>query len=275
MTGDRAQLPVRSPWFVAEPVEALVSGDAGRGITWIREPGVHPFLRANIWHVAGRDRDLLVDSGMGISSLREAFPDLITERTVLFVTHGHLDHAGGAHEFPERYCHADDVGMLVEPDDETLVTAELDDDFASALAADSPDEDPPPYLVDSVPDAAYDVRGYAVTPAPPSHTLEDGEFLELGDRSFEVIHLPGHTPGSTVLFEQATGVLFTGDVLYEGELLDELPESDIDAYVASMSRLLDLDVSIALPGHEDPLTPEDVQRLGTGYLTKRARRSPR
>jgi len=257
------QLPVRSPWFVAE--------NGGPGITWIRELGVHPFLRANIWHVKGRDRDLLVDAGMGIASLREAFPDLMTERTVLFVTHGHLDHAGGAYEFAERYCHPDEVGMLATPDDETLVIAELEESFAKALAEDSPDQSPPLYLVDSVPDPDYDVHGYSVRPAPPSLTLEDGEVIDLGDRCFEVVHLPGHTPGSTVLFEQATGVLFSGDVLYEGELLDELPESDIDSYVASMQRLLDLDVTMALPGHENPLSTEDVQRIGTAYLTKRAR----
>ncbi len=263
----QAQLPVRSPWFVSEPVP----GDAGRTVTWIREPGVHPFLRANIWHVKGRDRDLLVDAGMGIASLREAFPDLINDQTVLFVTHGHLDHAGGAHEFDQRFCHPDEVGMLRQPDDETLVIAELEESFATALAADSPDGNPPPFLIDSVPHDEYDVHSYAVTPAPPSQTLQDGEVIDLGDRTFEVIHLPGHTPGSTVLFEPATGILFTGDVLYEGELLDELPESDIDSYVASMQRLLDLDVTVALPGHEDPLTTEDVQRLGTAYLSKRAR----
>ena len=263
-------LPVRDPWFTATAVEAVSAGQAA-AVTWIREPGVHPFLRANIWHVRGRDRDLLVDAGMGIASLREAFPDLTDDRTALFVTHGHLDHAGGAHEFAERYCHPDEVGMLTDPEDETLVVAELDEAFAKALADDSPD-DPPQYLVDSVPHPGYDVLEYAVRPAPPSHTLEDGEVIDLGDRCFEVIHLPGHTPGSTVLYESATGVLFTGDVLYDGELLDELPESDIDAYVASMQRLLDLDVSVALPGHEDPLTPDAVQRLGTAYLSKRARR---
>jgi glyoxylase-like metal-dependent hydrolase (beta-lactamase superfamily II) len=273
MATHRAQLPVRDPWFTTTPLPGAAA-DAAGGITWIREPGVHPFLRANIWHVPGRDRDLLVDAGLGVASLREAFPELASDRTVLFVTHGHLDHAGGAHEFDQRYCHQDEVGMLSEPDDETLVVAELDQGFATALAADSPDE-PPEYLIDSVPSADYDVHGYGVVAAPPSHTVEDGEVIDLGDRTFEVIHQPGHTPGSTVLYESATGVLFTGDVLYDGELLDELPESDIDAYVTSMQRLLDLDVSVALPGHEEPLSPDDVQRLGLAYLSKRARRSLR
>ena len=64
-------------------------------------------------------------------------------------------------------------------------------------------------------------------------------------------------------------MLFTGDVLYDGELLDELPESSIDDYVESMRRLLALDAPMAYAGHEQPLTRDDVQRLGTSYLTHR------
>ena len=56
--------------------------------------------------------------------------------------------------------------------------------------------------------------------------------IDLGDRVFEVVHLPGHTPGSAGLIDRDSGVLFTGDVLYDGDLLDELPESNIDDYVA-------------------------------------------
>jgi glyoxylase-like metal-dependent hydrolase (beta-lactamase superfamily II) len=125
-------------------------------------------------------------------------------------------------------------------------------------------------LIDSAPDAGYDVSAYRVRPAPPTSTLTDGESIDLGDRTFTVIHLPGHTPGSSVLLEEKTGVLFTGDVLYDGELLDELPESDIDAYVASMRRLLELDVAMALPGHEQVLAADDVRRLGSAYLERRA-----
>lgn len=257
-----AQLPVRTPWFTAS--------DAGFGVRRILEEGVHPFLRANIWHVRGRDRDLWVDAGMGIASLAEAFADDFDRDKVLFVTHGHLDHAGGAHEFSDRCCHVAEAQVLEHPEDETLVTAELSPEFAAALAADEPGGTPPDYLIDSVPDLQYDVAGYGVRSAAPTATLTDGDVIDLGDRTFTVVHLPGHTPGSSVLFDEKNGVLFTGDVLYDGELLDELPESSIESYVASMQRLLELDASVAFPGHEQVLGPDDVQRIGRGYLSRRS-----
>jgi glyoxylase-like metal-dependent hydrolase (beta-lactamase superfamily II) len=159
--------------------------------------------------------------------------------------------------------------MLAEPEEATLVTADLPSSFAEAMAADEPDGVAPEYLVDAVPFPGYDVAAYTITPAPVTDALADGDTIDLGDRVFEVVHLPGHTPGSAALFDHASGVLFTGDVLYDGELLDELPESNIDDYVTSMRRLLALDVSMAYAGHEQPLTRDDVQRLGTAYLTHR------
>ena len=69
-------------------------------------------------------------------------------------------------------------------------------------------------------------------PAAPATTLLcDGDVVDLGDRAFEVLHLPGHSPGSIGLWEPATGVLFSGDAIYDGPLLDELDGCDIAAYV--------------------------------------------
>jgi len=48
-------------------------------ITLIFEPHVVPFLRCNIWHVRGRDRDLVIDTGMGIASLRAFAKDILTK----------------------------------------------------------------------------------------------------------------------------------------------------------------------------------------------------
>jgi glyoxylase-like metal-dependent hydrolase (beta-lactamase superfamily II) len=257
----QAQLPVRAPWFERR--------DVAPGITWLLEPAVHGFLRSNIWHVRGADRDLVVDTGMGIAPLRSTFPDLFESETVAFFTHGHYDHTGGGHEFARRASHSAEAVMLAEPEAATLVTADLPSSFAEAMAADEPGGVAPAYLVDAVPFAGYDVAAYTITPAPVTDPLADGDTIDLGDRVFEVVHLPGHTPGSAALFDHDSGVLFTGDVLYDGELLDELPESSIDDYVTSMRRLLALDVSMAYAGHEQPLSRDDVQRLGTAYLTHR------
>jgi glyoxylase-like metal-dependent hydrolase (beta-lactamase superfamily II) len=260
--GIQRELPVRGQWFERREVAP--------GISWIIEPSVHGFLRSNIWHVRGRDRDLVVDTGMGITSLRSSLPELFDHDPIAFLTHGHYDHIGGAFEFSRRAGHVSESAMLAEPEEATLISADLPLSFAEALAADDPDGVCPDFLVDAIPDVGYDLEGYGVRPAPLTDRLVDGDVIDLGDRVLEVVHLPGHTPGSAVLFDQASGVLFTGDVLYDGGLLDELPESSIDDYVASMRRLLTLDVSIAYPGHEQPLGPDEVRRIGRSYLQMRA-----
>ena len=56
------ELPVADPWFVVDAV--------GDGITLISEPHVHPLLRCNVWHVRGRDVDLVVDTSLGLRPLR-------------------------------------------------------------------------------------------------------------------------------------------------------------------------------------------------------------
>jgi glyoxylase-like metal-dependent hydrolase (beta-lactamase superfamily II) len=160
--------------------------------------------------------------------------------------------------------------MLAVPEAATLVTSELSASFAEAIAADEPSGVTPAYLVDAVPYDTFEVAAYEVRPAPLTDQLVDGDLIDLGDRCFEVVHLPGHTPGSAGLLDRAAGVLFTGDVLYDGELLDELPESSIDDYQVSMRRLLALDIDVAYPGHEQPLSQEDVRRLGSAYLERRA-----
>lgn len=261
-TTDVTDLPVRTEWFA--------SAELADDVTRIVEPSVNPFLRSNIWHVPGRDRDLVVDTGMGIGDLRSAFPALFEREPLVFVTHGHYDHTGGAHEFSDRWSHSSEASMMAHPEIATLVTDELSDSFAKALAAGSPAGAAPTFLIDAIPYPGYDVISYRTVAAPSTTLAEDGDAVSLGDRSFEVIHLPGHTPGSAGLFEHDTGMLFTGDVLYDGDLLDELPESNIEAYVESMRRLLTLPVTVVHAGHEDSFGAERLSALVEDYLRLRA-----
>jgi glyoxylase-like metal-dependent hydrolase (beta-lactamase superfamily II) len=107
-------------------------------------------------------------------------------------------------------------------------------------------------------------------PVSPTRIVDEGDVLDLGDRRFTVLHLPGHTPGEIGLWEPATGILFSGDCVYEsGALLDELPESNIPDYVRSMERLRDMPVRIVHGGHDDPFGRERLLELIVEYVERR------
>jgi glyoxylase-like metal-dependent hydrolase (beta-lactamase superfamily II) len=216
------------------------------GVVRIVEPHVDPFLRANLFLVRGRDRDLLVDSGLGISSLRTELADLFERPVVVVATHRHFDHVGGLHEFDEVVVHRDDA--------EAVATAE---GFASLRIEDYPPEElsgygPPAALLTALPREGFDLGSYRVRPVTPTRIVDEGDEVGLGDRRFTVLHLPGHTPGELGLWEQGTGTLFSGDCVYEsGVLLDELPESNVADYLRSMRRLRELPVRVVHGGHDD------------------------
>ena len=202
-------------------------------ITLIDEPHIDPFFRCNCWHVRGRDGDMLLDSGMGVVSLREWVP-LVTERPLEAVaSHTHFDHIGCHHEFERRSVHRAEAAILAAPTN-------------AATLAD-------PYATDAIfaalPPEPYRSADYAVAPAPATRLLDDGDRIDLGDRSFEVIHTPGHSPGGIALWEERSGMLFSGDLVYDGELIEDTYHSNADDYVASMRRLLDLPVRVVHAGH--------------------------
>ena len=129
----------------------------------------------------------------------------------------------------------------------------------------------PELLLEAIPDARYDPGSYALAPMSGVTELRDGDVIDLGDRVVRVMHLPGHTPGSINLYEPEARHLFTGDVLYDGGLIDTCVGSDIEAYIATMRTLLELPVERAFPGHGQILDAREVQRVAVGYLADRAR----
>jgi glyoxylase-like metal-dependent hydrolase (beta-lactamase superfamily II) len=246
-------LPVVTNWFHSEP--------AGPLVTVLSEPHADELINANIWHVRGRDRDLLVDCGLGIGSLRSALPEAGNGDPVVVVTHAHLDHMGGAHEFG---------GCLAHPDEP--VTAPPPGSLRGpALAAElGLTETLPPLLIDALPRAGFDLDGYRVRPVPVTRQLRDGDRVDLGDRVFTVLHLPGHSPGSIALLDEHDGTLFSGDVIYEGELLDDIAGADPGRYGASLRRLRELPVRAVCPGHGPAFGRQRLHALIDEYLLKGA-----
>jgi glyoxylase-like metal-dependent hydrolase (beta-lactamase superfamily II) len=96
--------------------------------------------------------------------------------------------------------------------------------------------------------------------------IGEGDVIDLGDRAFEVLHLPGHSPGSIGLWDSPAGILFSGDAIYDGPLLDELAGSSIDQYCMTMERLMVLPVTVVHAGH-DPSFGRDRLRQLRGAVT--------
>ena len=104
-------------------------------------------------------------------------------------------------------------------------------------------------MFSALPPGGFDQGTYDVLPAPATRLIDDGDVLDLGDRHLEVLHTPGHSPGSIALWEAASGVLFSGDTVYDGPLVTDAWHSAIDDYVLSMERLLALPVRVVHGGH--------------------------
>ncbi|SFH29568.1 MBL fold metallo-hydrolase [Modicisalibacter xianhensis] len=220
------------------------------GVTRIDEPWIRPFYRCNMWYVRGRERDLLVDFGLGAVPLRRHV-SLVAERDLIAVaSHTHFDHIGAACEFDICHVHAEEEDILASPDRErTLAEGFLDDAMFEAL-----------------PPAPFEYHTYRIEPPRRIVTLEDGETIDLGDRQFMVVHTPGHSPGGIALWEAATGTLISGDVIYDGPLIEDTWHSNLTDYAASLRRLRQLPVRVVHGGHFPSFSGERLQTMIDAWL---------
>lgn len=206
------------------------------GITLIHEPWMPFFFRCNMWHIRGRDRDLLVDTGLGAFPLRRNVP-ILNERPILCVSsHTHFDHIGMTAEFEERLVHPLEADILADPrNDATLFEYYAHDGRDAELFITPPE--------------GWDAQSYSIKPAPATGLLEHGQRIDLGDRSFEVLHTPGHSPGHISLWEEATGTLIAQDVIYDGALVTDCDGADMADYRRSMKMLSEYQPRIIHGGH--------------------------
>jgi len=206
-------------------------------IMLIWEQHVSPDLRCNIWHIKGRECDLLIDSGLGVVSLRDKVAELSQRPVLALASHTHFDHVGCLHEFNQRLCHQSEAQVLSHPDEINTVWSE----YRSTMLVNNP--------LDALPYDGFDFDQYKITPAAPTQLIAEGDEIDLGNRLFRVFHMPGHSPGSVCLFEEKTRTLFTGDVLYDGQLLDSLYHSDTQVYVETLARLREIPADTIHCGH--------------------------
>ena len=236
-------------------------------MTLLWEPHVHPLLRCNIWHIAGRDQDLLIDTGVGVASLADEIQDLLDKPLVALATHIHYDHVGSLHEFEQRVMHSAEAHRMTPYDEfSSLCMAHFPDQFLAGFADPAFDD----YLINAVPSDDFVIEAFEIQPTSATRIVDDGDVIDLGNRHFEVMHLPGHSPGSIGLYEQASETLFSGDAIYDGLLLDDLPDSDIGDYLITMARLRKLPVRVVHGGHEASFDGRRLVELIDEYVLLRS-----
>lgn len=231
------------------------TAEVAQNVWRIDETYVDISERGLIYFVRGRDRDLLIDGGYGLVPLRPNLPLIDSDRTIFLATHTHFDHIGAAHQFAERWVHGREAVVLAQP-------TQANTQILPYLSGRAPFNVLPPGWISA--------ETYHITPAPATRILHDGDTVDLGDRQFEVLHTPGHSPGSISLWEAATGILFSADVLYDGHLLDELIDSHIPDLLRSHERLGQLPIKTVFPGHYDAFNGNKARALVRAYRTQRA-----
>lgn len=243
MTAPSTPHPVADKWYEVHGISD--------GISLIRETHVATWLRCNIWHVRGRDKDLLIDSGMGVRPLKKEVAQLTEKPVIAVSSHAHFDHIGCAHEFDCRLGHEIEAHIHAAPDEHN--TGGWDAFVRAETFLASPYE-------------GFSAENYSVKAAPLTGYLDEGDVVDLGDRQFAVFHLPGHSPGSIALYETKTKTLFSGDVVYNNDLFDTVYHSDRAVYRESLKRLAELPVEVVHGGHYDSMNAERMREIIAGYM---------
>jgi glyoxylase-like metal-dependent hydrolase (beta-lactamase superfamily II) len=223
-------------------------------LTAYDEPFMNSYVRANMYLLRGRDLDLLIDTGMGVARLSDAVEVEPGKPLLALATHIHLDHVGSLNEFVDRTGPVYSAGAFATMPDEATY---------AHMFRDLPEP------VSALPAANWQARHYTIASAPLTRPLSEGDVVDLGDRRLGVLHLPGHSPDSIALFDERDGVLFSGDAIYDDQLIDDLPDSDRAAYRATMARLLELPVRIAYGGHGEPFDGSRMRAIAAGYIDRR------
>ncbi|CAB9526373.1 Metallo-beta-lactamase domain-containing protein 2 [Seminavis robusta] len=214
---------------------------------------------ANCYVVQGTKMDLIIDTGLGLWNFKEFLVQkkLISQNDkpyIAVVTHVHFDHSGGLHQFADSCA-------IHEEEQEAIETS--DNVAACTFIYQTDIEKNPP-----TPD--WQAADYHVRPVKPTRVLRGRESsFDLGDnRIIQVIHTPGHSAGSIVFWDEQTGILFSGDTVCDGPVLDWAPTSSVEDYLQTMDILSSLasKVKRVFPGHDNEFDGNRLKQIADDYL---------
>ena len=226
--------PVADLWYGVEPCDG--------NIIHIRETHIDQWAAGDIWLICGTDRNIVFDTGTGIMPLEPLVNRLSNKPKLAIACCHYYDHAGGMYQFEDSACHYLESELVAKPQGGT--ESQFEEEFFAL-----PYED-------------YQASKYVQEAASPTRLLHDGDLIDLGDRSLEVLHIPGRTPGSIALWEESTGYLFGGETVFlDPSFHDFLPEQSIEKYENSLKKLLEFPVKKIFGGHYGTFSADQLMNL--------------
>lgn len=199
--------------------------------------------------LCGIEKAVLIDTGLGVANIKEVVNNLTKLSVTAITTHAHWDHIGGHKYFPNFAVHEDEVTWISE---QFPIPLQVVKKNLTLKPCDFP--------------ADFRLEDYQIFKGNPSSVLRDGDILDLGDRTLQVIHTPGHSPGHCCFYEQDRRWLYSGDLIYQGCLDAFYPTTDPKQFRQSVRKVQQLDINRILPAHHQLTIPVNiVNQIATAF----------
>jgi len=209
----------------------------------IYEP--NQFEEAICYLAIGQERAALIDTGTGIGDLKKVVAELTELPVFVVLTHEHYDHVAAAFRFEEIIMFDNQAAL------EVLKNGRDNASLRHYIEGD--------YLWKPLP-SGFDPETWNIPPMEPTSLVHEGDIIDLGERTLEVIYTPGHSPGQMCLLDRKHRLLFTGDHFFPGPLYAYGPDVNISDYINSNKKLCERigDFDILCSGHNDPWIKSEV-----------------
>ena len=197
--------------------------------------------------VLGDERGALIDTGNGIGDI-SALVERLTDLPVLVVnTHTHGDHIGGNHQFEEVAVYETDFSK------ERAEKGQTREQMGHFLDDDMVWKEFPDY---------FDKEAWRIKPFKVTRWLKEGDIIDLGGRTLEIIHTPGHSPDSVCILDRENSLFWTGDTFYPAPIYIYSPTTSLDQFIESFGKMVELmpQYDWVMPSHNEPRIEKELIR---------------